>query len=250
MAFDWWTFALQAANFLILVWLLKRFLFKPVSALVARRKEEIARALADAEAARQGAEHARRELEERQAALEAERSRTIEQEHARLAQERDKILAAARAESENLKQAGLKRLEEERAAAANEVFAQVTALASELAARLLGEAAVPALDGAFLERMLAHLDRLSPAERAALGGERAPEPLLLTTAHALDAGEQARWRTALAARLGNSRSITFAADAALLAGAELRFPHATLRFSWRDSIAAAHREIESRGHAR
>ena len=31
MNFSWWTFALQAVNFLILVWLLRRFLFKPVS---------------------------------------------------------------------------------------------------------------------------------------------------------------------------------------------------------------------------
>jgi len=55
MNFSWWTFALQAANFLILVWLLRRFLFKPVGAIVARRKEEIARAMAEASAEKQNA---------------------------------------------------------------------------------------------------------------------------------------------------------------------------------------------------
>lgn len=249
MTFDWWTFALQAANFLILVWLLKRFLFRPVSALVARRKEEIGHALAEAEAARQSAEQARRKFEERQSQIEAERNRIIEQEHARLAQERDKALEATRAESEKLKQTMLKRLDEERAAAANEVFEQAVGLAGELAVRLLGEAAAPALESAFLQRMVEHLDRLSDSERAALAGGRTGEPLLVTTAHPLDAAQQAEWRAALAARLGNSRSIAFSTDAGLIAGAELRFPHATLRFNWRDSIAAARQEMERRGDA-
>jgi ATP synthase F0 subunit b len=250
MTFDWWTFALQAANFLILVWLLKRFLFKPVSALVARRKEEIAQALAAAEAAKQSAEQARGEFEQRTSQIEAERNRIIEQERARLAQERTKVLEATHAESDQLKQDALKRLAEERAVAANEVFEQAVALASELAARLLGEAAAPALEGAFLRRMVEHLDRLSDSDRSALAGGRTGEPLLLTTAHPLGADEQAEWRAALVARLGNSRSIVFSTDAGLIAGAELRFPHATLRFNWRDSIAAARQEIERRGHAR
>ena len=65
MSFSWSTFALQAVNFLVLVWLLRRFLFKPVGAIVAERKAEIARAQAEAEAARQSAEQARKDLEAR-----------------------------------------------------------------------------------------------------------------------------------------------------------------------------------------
>jgi F-type H+-transporting ATPase subunit b len=69
MSFSWTTFALQAVNFLILVWLLKRFLFKPVGNLVAERKAEIVRAQAEAEAARQSAERARKEIEARQSQI-------------------------------------------------------------------------------------------------------------------------------------------------------------------------------------
>jgi F0F1-type ATP synthase delta subunit len=67
----------------------------------------------------------------------------------------------------------------------------------------------------------------------------------------LSADEQARWIAALTARLGNSRGIVFDADARLIAGAEIRFPHATLRFNWRDSIATARQEMMGRrGDAR
>ncbi len=88
MNFSWWTFALQAANFLILVWLLRRFLFKPVSAIVARRKEEIARGMAEASAEKQKALNLQRELQAQRAGIEAERQKAIEEQGAQLAAER------------------------------------------------------------------------------------------------------------------------------------------------------------------
>jgi len=41
MHFDWSTFALQTANFAILVWLLHRFLYRPVLRLLDARRAEI-----------------------------------------------------------------------------------------------------------------------------------------------------------------------------------------------------------------
>jgi F-type H+-transporting ATPase subunit b len=46
---DWYTVGAQALNFLILVWLLKRFLYKPILAAIDAREQRIARELADAD---------------------------------------------------------------------------------------------------------------------------------------------------------------------------------------------------------
>ena len=35
MRFDWWTLALQTVNFAVLVWLLHRFLYRPVLRMIA-----------------------------------------------------------------------------------------------------------------------------------------------------------------------------------------------------------------------
>ena len=43
MKIDWWTLGLQAVNVLILVWLLSRFLFKPVAAIIAERQQAATR---------------------------------------------------------------------------------------------------------------------------------------------------------------------------------------------------------------
>ncbi len=48
MELNWTTFALEIVNFLILVWILKRFLYKPVLEAIARRKTAIDKTLSDA----------------------------------------------------------------------------------------------------------------------------------------------------------------------------------------------------------
>ena len=56
MHLDAWTFALQTVNAAVLVWLLARFLFRPVMDIVAARRTEAAKLLAEADAARDEAE--------------------------------------------------------------------------------------------------------------------------------------------------------------------------------------------------
>ncbi len=50
MLIDWFTVVAQALNFLILVWLLKRFLYKPILDALDAREKRIAGKLADADA--------------------------------------------------------------------------------------------------------------------------------------------------------------------------------------------------------
>ena len=52
MLINWFTVFAQAINFLILVWLLKRFLYKPILHAIDEREKGIATQLADAEAKR------------------------------------------------------------------------------------------------------------------------------------------------------------------------------------------------------
>ncbi|PTN12186.1 F0F1 ATP synthase subunit delta [Nitrosomonas aestuarii] len=49
MDFDWTTFILEIINFLILIWILKRFLYQPVLNAITRRREDIEKKLADAQ---------------------------------------------------------------------------------------------------------------------------------------------------------------------------------------------------------
>ena len=48
MELNWSTFLLEIINFLVLVWILKRFLYRPVLAVLEKRREEIAQSLNEA----------------------------------------------------------------------------------------------------------------------------------------------------------------------------------------------------------
>lgn len=247
MNFSWWTFALQAANFLILIWLLQRFLFKPVKAIVARRKEEISRALTEASQEKESAQRLMQEIEVKRSEIDAERQKMIDEERAQLSTERKKIVEETRSEVEKVRDQALKRLDEERAAASNELFERTVALATNLTERLLRELAVPSIEQPFLGRVLDYLDRLAKEERAKLFPRLDAAVLFVTTAHPLGVQEQSEWHEQLAKRLGAAFSIKFSADPALIAGTVITFPHAILRFNWRDTLTTALKQIRTDG---
>jgi len=249
MNFSWWTFALQAANFLILIWLLRRFLFKPVGAIVARRKEQIARGMAEASVEKQNALNLQRDLQAQRAGIEVERQKAIEEQRAQIGAERKKMIDEVRAEVEKIRDQATTQLSEERAAAAQELFSRTIELAVNLAERLLRELALPSIEQAFLTSVLDYLDRLSAQERAALVSHLGANSLLVTTAHPLDAGAEAQWREQLGNRIGAAAGIKFNSDPTLIAGAEITFPNAILRFNWRDALRTAAKEVNRNEHA-
>jgi F-type H+-transporting ATPase subunit b len=239
MNFSWWTFALQVANFLILVWLLRRFLFKPVKTIVARRKEEISRALTEVSAQRDGVDRLKREVEVERSQIDAERDKVIAEARAQVAAERQKSIEQARDEAQKLSDQALKRLAEERDEAAKELFERALTLAMSLAERLLREVAIRSIEQPFLGRVLDYLDQLPAEQRAKFFSNGREKSLLVTTAHALGTDEQSDWREQLAKRLGAELSIKFNTDPALIAGTVITFPQGILRFNWHDTLAAA-----------
>ena len=118
MRIDWWTLALQAANFLVLVWLLQHFLYRPVQAIITERQQQADGVLAAADATRTAAERLRSELEEQRAALERDRHQAVEEAHARARVEAAALLERARADAGKLLGEERQRLERERAEAA------------------------------------------------------------------------------------------------------------------------------------
>ena len=54
MLIDWFTVVAQTVNFLVLVWLLKRFFYRPILNAIDAREQRIAAALAEADAKKIG----------------------------------------------------------------------------------------------------------------------------------------------------------------------------------------------------
>ena len=147
MFIDWFTVGAQAVNFLILVWLLKRFLYKPIVNAIDAREKRIATELATADAKRAEAQkerdefqHKNEEFDRQRAALLSKATDEVKAERQRLLDEALKaadILRAKRQESWEREQQSLN--DEITRRTREEVFAIVRKALTDLAGTSLEE---------------------------------------------------------------------------------------------------------------
>lgn len=237
---SWSTFVLEMINFLVLVWILKRFLYKPVLNVIARRRTEIEKSLADAETLQTNAKSLQQQYEGRLAEwdkekrqardtlaqeLEAERTRKLSELQTALAKEREKQRV-----SESRRQAdAIARVEE-------------TAMlqGARFATRLLEQAAGPDLQARLIEMLLAELEQL-PSERIqALRSSygTTPDAIVVTSALPLADAQRRQLQQALLKITSPVMPLRFEEDGELLAGVRI------LMGAW---VLAANLEDELQG---
>jgi F-type H+-transporting ATPase subunit b len=245
MLIDWFTVAAQALNFLILVWLLKRFLYKPILNAIDAREKLIAKELADADAKKSEAqkEHAEfqkknEEFDRQRAALLTKATDEAKAERERLLDEARKAadaLSAKRQESlshdaQNLNQA-IRRL------AQKEVFAITRKALTDLATTSLEERM-----GEVFDRRLRELDGKA---KSLLGDalRKNSEPALIRSAFDLPAAQRAALQNALNETFSAEIHIRFETAPDLVSGIELTTNGQKVGWSIADYLAALEKGV-------
>lgn len=228
MHFDWSTLVLQTVNVLVLLWLLRRFLFRPVVAIIAERKDAAEKLLADAAAAREQAHTQADQTARHEKALAADSDRILAAARAAAETERTELLEQSKQEAAAIHNAAQADLELQRGQFRRELEAEARNLAVTIASRLLGRVPPQAVNAALLNS----IDTLSPEEWQTLA--EPGETLEVVTAVPLDAAAQAACVDMVRKRLGCS--VQFGTDPSLIAGVELRGPHARLHNNWRADL--------------
>lgn len=233
MTFDVWTLGFQAVNVLVLIWLLHRFFWKPVAAMIAARQATAATLLDEAEAKQAEAKAALAKIAATRAGLAAERDAMLAKARTDAEAARDALLTDARAEVETLhksaKSARVRAAETLKASAIADAQGLAIIIAAQLVARLDGSAT----DAAFLRWLGEGLAALSDTERTALAGVE----LELVSAADQDSAAQGRIAKAITGALGAHAALTFRTDPALIAGHEIHSAHFSLRNSWQADLA-------------
>ena len=251
MHFDWSTFALQTVNFVILVWLLQRFLYKPVLRMVDARRAQVDRERAEVDAAKAAAKQELATIAAEREAMTAERAAMLKAAATQAEAAASARRAAAEHEAAQLLDAARKTIGEERSQAFAEARRMASDLAAGLATRVLATVPAPLRIAASLEQVERLLAALPDAERDGLARQVADGGALrVRTAAPLSPSDAAAWRSALQRRLGASVAVVFDVDPELLAGADLHFPNAVLRLSWRSALDALGAELASHGDDR
>src|SRR5271170_3549593 len=96
MLIDWFTVGAQALNFAVLVWLLKRFLYKPILDAVDAREARITAELADADAKKAEAQKERSEFEHKNQQFDQQRAALLSKATEEAKAERRRLIDDAR----------------------------------------------------------------------------------------------------------------------------------------------------------
>jgi F-type H+-transporting ATPase subunit b len=234
MNFDWWTLGLQTINALVLVGLLSYFLFRPVADIIAERQKAANRLIAEAQAAKEGAQAERVKAEAEAVSLADHRKDALKAVDAEAEKEKAKLLETARADADKLRADAQTEIAAQRRAeeAAEEDHAGELAL--DIAAKLLDRLPSEVRVDAFIKGLTSGVSSLPDATRATLGANGTA--IHLIAARSLTAPETEACRTGLAEVLGRPIEIDFSVDPALVAGIELEAPDATVRNSFRADL--------------
>lgn len=247
MHIDWWTLALQAINVLILVWLLSRFLFRPVMDAIAARQAAADRLLGEAQAAKDAAKGEEQALKARNDGFAADTERQRVQIRAGIEAERARLLEQARAEADTLTKQAHAATAVERARLAGELEEKAATLAGQMAERLLQRLPPAATTEAMFDALLDRLRTLPEDGRRKLEQDA---PLTIATPMAVSDEARTRYLQQLAIVLPGAAAPSFVVEPGLIAGFELHGPHMRIHNSWRADLDAMVAKLREDDHAR
>jgi len=245
MLIDWFTVGAQALNFIILVWLLKRFLYKPIRNAVDAREKRIAAELADADAKRIEAKKERDEYQHKNEELDQQRAALLSKATDEAKAERQRLLDDARKAADTL---SAKRQQELRSDADNldqairrrteqEVFA--------IARKVLTDLATTSLEERMSEVFTRRLRTMDGKAKEGLGQAlmTASEPALVRSAFDLPAAQRATIQDALSETFAAEIPVRFETASELVSGIELSANGQKVAWSIADYLASLQKSV-------
>jgi len=239
MAIDWFTILAQSLNFLILVWLMKRFLYKPILNAIDARGKKAAAELADIEKKNSQVKMERVELQKKNEEFDQQRSELLNKAVNEAKGERRKILedAGKTAIAFELRSKSLLKDEEQKhhqeleSHIKSEVFAIARKALADLSGSSLEERIVPV----FLRR----LRDLSEEEKKSLSGGS----VVVRTSLDLSVAQSSLVKSEIEEILGKGIEMRFQKAPVLIGGIELSANGQKVSWSIEDYLARFERSV-------
>ena len=240
MKIDWFTVVAQAINFIVLLWLMKRFLYKPILHAIDEREKRITEELANADTKKAEAKKQKEEYDRKNEELEGKSAAFLKKAQDEGQAEKARLLKEARDEADALsakRRAAL--IEDEKASleairrrTQDEVLAITRKLLADLAGASLEEQAV----GVFNQR----LRGLDEAEIKTLKSALKTQPGTVAVRTGLDISPKLRTSTEASIKkvIGSETNVAFETAPELISGIELNVNGQKVAWSVADYLSS------------
>src|ERR1017187_9205692 len=246
MLIDWFTVGAQVLNFLILVWLLKHFLYKPILNAIDAREKRIAAELADADAKKTEAQKERDDFQNKNKVFDEQRSPLLGKAADEAKVERERLLDEARKAAESLRAAQATTLRNDQARLGSEITRLAKNEVFGIARKTLADLATVSLEERVGEVFTRRLREMDGKAKALLGAalKSSSEPAVVRSTFDLGAAQRAAIQNALNETFSAEIRIRFETSPDLISGIELTANGQRVAWSIADYLASLGKAVD------
>jgi F-type H+-transporting ATPase subunit b len=228
---DWFTIAAQILNFLVLVFLLHRFLYGPIVKMMDEREEHIFARLREAEQREEIAEMEARQYRQERAELDEQRRKVLVQAEQDAAARRKELIHQARQEADELKRHWQVAIQQAQERFLSDLRQGVTRQIFAVAHRALTDLADIDLEQQMVKVFLQRLREMSEEDRREIQPANDDgASMVVYSAFDLAPTDRQSIQNALQQITGNSIAVEFEARPRMISGLELR--SSSRRVAW------------------
>lgn len=223
MLIDWFTVAAQLLNFVILVWLMKRFLYKPILHAIDEREDRIAMELANAAASQAEARQGRDEFQHKNEEFDHDRAALMSKAKDEADKERRKLLDEARTAADAMSAKRLESMRSEERRLRNAIALRTQHEVLAIARSVLTDLSSTTLEARMGEVFAGRLRAMDgqPKSDMATALTSSSDPAVIRSAFDLSTEQRARIQTALNESFSADVHVRYEVAPDLVAGIEL-----------------------------
>jgi F-type H+-transporting ATPase subunit b len=223
MEINWFTVIAQVLNFFILVWLLKKFLYKPILKAIDDREDKITAKLKDAEHKKAEAKKEQEDYQEKNRTFDEDKKSRLVKLKSETDEERQKLMDQARAEAESLSKklakAAKDQQHDEQVARNQKIQNEVFAISRKALADLASSELEDQMILVFINQLQAIKGK--DLEQFKTAFTKTSDPLLIKSTLALPEKQQIVLKQAIDKMLSSDSTLKFEVAPALIGGIEL-----------------------------
>ena len=243
MLIDWFTVIAQAINFLILVWLMKRYLYQPIVKALDAREQRIAAELADADAKKTEALAEREEFRRKNEEFDQQRNGLLSKATSDAVAEHSRLLEEARRDAGVLRGKLQDKLDNEFRNLHDEIARRTQAEVFAIARKTLIDLSGASLEQRVIEMFVQRLSELNESERGKLAAIAAQDTVTVRSAFELPQPQRAMIEDAVGSTLGLKNPVGFDVVPSLIGGIELILHGQKVAWSISDHLASLEKEL-------
>ena len=246
MLIDWFTIIAQVLNFLILVWLFKHFLYKPILNAIDAREKKVADELANADAKKAEAQKEKEEFKRKNEEFDQQRAALLSKAKDEAKSERQRLLEEARKDASDLRSKQQEALRNDKQNLNQEISRRAQQEVFAIARKALTDLAGTSLEERTVEVFTQRLKELKGGEKEQLTSalSASPNQVLVRTTFDLPKAQHDLIKKTIKETLGVEIQAKFETSPDLVSGIELTINGQKVAWSIADYLTSLEKGID------